>query len=60
MIFDARIGAVQSIPLLSSSKQLLGVVSCHYRAGRTLSGRVAPLLQVVAGAAAWSLQRHLP
>ncbi|MGW0230183.1 GAF domain-containing protein [Actinopolymorpha singaporensis] len=60
VILDARISAVLSIPLLSSTRQLLGVFSCHYRAGRTLTGRVAPLLHVVAGAAAWSLQRHLP
>ncbi|GAA2754757.1 hypothetical protein GCM10009872_01170 [Actinopolymorpha rutila] len=60
VILDARICAVQSIPLLSSTKQLLGVFSCHYRADRTLTSRVAPLLHVVASAAAWALQRHMP
>jgi hypothetical protein len=55
---DARSYAVYSIPLLSSSGQLLGVFSCHYRRPGMPSHDVAPLLNFLAQAATRSLQWH--
>lgn len=55
-MLDARSYAVQSIPLLNSTGQLLGVFSCHYRRVGRPSDDVAPLLESLAKAAAQSLQ----
>ena len=55
-MLDARSYAVHSIPLLSSTGQLLGVFSCHYHKAGRPSDDVTPLLVALAKAAASSLQ----
>ena len=56
VMLDARSAAVQSIPLLSSTGELLGVFSCHYhKAGRPCDD-VTPLLDALAKATSQSLQ----
>lgn len=57
VMLDARLYAVQSIPLLGSSGDLLGVFSCHYPKTGNPSHDVAPLLHALAEAAAWSLRK---
>ena len=59
VMLDSRLNAVQSVPLLSSSDVLLGVFSCHYHKPGNPSADVAPMLQAMAEAAAWSLNRTL-
>lgn len=55
-MLDARSHAVQSFPLVSSTRQLLGVFSCHYHKAGRPSDDVAPLHHALAKAAAHSLQ----
>ena len=55
-MLDAGSYAVQSIPLVGSRGQLLGIFSCHFRKAGRPSDDVVPLLNALAKSAARSLQ----
>jgi GAF domain len=56
VMLDARSYAVQSFPLISSTRKLLGVFSCHYHTAGRPSDDVAPFLDALAKATTRSLQ----